>query len=431
MDLTDINVITPFKENLDNWFNEHLIDQSQVPDGSLAVKNPANHKEIIGHVKLQSGDEMKTLLANAEAAFESWSQTPVKDRANLLRRIADILERHHDELVAICIKEAGKVAQDGIDEVREAVDFCRYYAARAEELSEDERFEARGVILCISPWNFPLAIFLGQVAAAIVTGNTVIAKPAEQTSLIALRAIELMTSVGLPHGVVQAVIARGSDVGSVIIPNARVQAVIFTGSIKTATIISQTLADRGGDQVPFIAETGGQNCMLVDSTALPEQVVDDAIESGFNGAGQRCSALRILAIQEEVYDKTIKMLSGATQKIKIGLLVPLTGKDSQIGNSIVKSIRLAINKIDNPLIEIIPKDTESNPEITLKKAKELNSEGVKIVIGPVFNKNLVYLNEIENMIQEAIPGSIVVIEDLRGDGDHYSAHVKSELFNGK
>ncbi|MGB0842413.1 MAG: bifunctional proline dehydrogenase/L-glutamate gamma-semialdehyde dehydrogenase PutA, partial [Pseudoalteromonas shioyasakiensis] len=228
MDLTDINVITPFKENLDTWFAEHRIELSDVPEGSLPVKNPANHKEIIGHVKLQSSDEMTALLENAEKAFESWSQTPVKERANLLRRVADILERHHDELVALCIKEAGKVTQDGIDEVREAVDFCRYYAARAEELSEDERFEARGVILCISPWNFPLAIFLGQVAAAIVTGNTVIAKPAEQTSLIALRTIELMLSVGLPEHVVQPVIARGSEVGKTIVPDERIQAVMFT-----------------------------------------------------------------------------------------------------------------------------------------------------------------------------------------------------------
>lgn len=262
MDLTDINVITPFKENLDLWFNEHLIEQSQVPEGSVAVKNPANHKEIIGHIKLQSSDEMQVLLANAENAFESWSQTSVKERANLLRRVADILERHHDELVAICIKEAGKIAKDGIDEVREAVDFCRYYAARAEELSQDERFEARGVILCISPWNFPLAIFLGQVAAAIVTGNTVIAKPAEQTSLIALRAIELMLSVGLPEHVVQAVIARGSDVGKTIVPDERVQAIMFTGSTETGTLISQTLAARSDIQVPLIAETGGQNCMI-------------------------------------------------------------------------------------------------------------------------------------------------------------------------
>ncbi|MEH6817395.1 MAG: bifunctional proline dehydrogenase/L-glutamate gamma-semialdehyde dehydrogenase PutA, partial [Pseudoalteromonas distincta] len=318
MDLTDINVITPFKENLETWFNEHLIEQSQVPEGSLAVKNPANHKEIIGHVKLQTGEEMKVLLANAEAALESWSQTPVRERANLLRRVADILERHHDELVAICIKEAGKVAQDGIDEVREAVDFCRYYAARAEELSQDERFEARGVILCISPWNFPLAIFLGQVAAAIVTGNTVIAKPAEQTSLIALRAIELMLSVGLPEHVVQPVIARGSEVGKTIVPDERIQAVMFTGSTETGTLISQTLAARNDIQVPLIAETGGQNCMIVDSTALPEQVVDDVISSGFQSAGQRCSALRVLFIQDDVADGIIEMLKGALAELHIG-----------------------------------------------------------------------------------------------------------------
>ena len=318
MDLTDINVITPFKENLDTWFEEHLIEESQVPEGALAVKNPANHKEIIGHVKLQNSDEMKVLLANAETAFESWSQTPVKERANLLRRVADILERHHDELVAICIKEAGKVAQDGIDEVREAVDFCRYYAARAEELAQDERFEARGVILCISPWNFPLAIFLGQVAAAIVTGNTVIAKPAEQTSLIALRAIELMLSVGLPEHVVQPVVARGSEVGKTIVPDERIQAVMFTGSTETGTLISQTLAARNDIQVPLIAETGGQNCMIVDSTALPEQVVDDVISSGFQSAGQRCSALRVLFIQEDVADGIIDMLKGALAELHIG-----------------------------------------------------------------------------------------------------------------
>ena len=150
-DLTDINELTPFKENLDNWFNDHLIDESKVPDGHLAVRNPANHKEIVGAVPLHGEDYMKSALTKADEAFTEWSQTPVEERAHLLRRIADILERHHDELVAICIKEAGKVTQDSIDEVREAVDFCRYYAARAEELSKDERFEPRGVVLCISP----------------------------------------------------------------------------------------------------------------------------------------------------------------------------------------------------------------------------------------------------------------------------------------
>ena len=318
LDLTDINHITPLKENMDKWLEANLISQSDVPEGALPVTNPANLGEIIGYIRHQDEEAMKGLVEKAESAFEKWSKTPVAERADILRKTADILERHRDELIALCTKEAGKVAQDGIDEVREAVDFCRYYAARAEELAQDVRYEARGVILCISPWNFPLAIFLGQVAAAIATGNTVIAKPAEQTSLIALRTIELMEAVGLPENVVQAVIARGSKVGQVIIPDERVKAVMFTGSTDTGTRIAQTLAARGGDQVPLIAETGGQNCMIVDSTALPEQVVDDVVSSGFQSAGQRCSALRVLFIQEEIADKVITMLKGAMQELHVG-----------------------------------------------------------------------------------------------------------------
>lgn len=318
LDLTDINELTPLKKALDNWFVEHLLNKNELPDGVNAVMNPANRSEIIGFHKHANHDDMLVMIDNAEVAFTTWSKTPVVERADLLCRIGDILERHMDELIAMCIKEAGKVAQDGIDEVREAVDFCRYYAARAIELSGDERLEPRGVVLCISPWNFPLAIFLGQVAAAIATGNTVLAKPAEQTGLIALRAIELMKSVGLPDNVVQAVIARGSAVGNTIIPDSRIQTVMFTGSTETGTRISQTLADRGGDQVPLIAETGGQNCMVVDSTALPEQVVDDVISSGFQSAGQRCSALRVLFLQEDIADNVITMLQGALAELHIG-----------------------------------------------------------------------------------------------------------------
>ncbi|MFT5759430.1 MAG: RHH-type proline utilization regulon transcriptional repressor/proline dehydrogenase [Alteromonadaceae bacterium] len=318
LDLTDINKIIPLKASLDYWFTENLLNKNDVPAGAIAVKNPANHNEIIGFHQHHNKNEMLMMIDTAQAAFTSWSKTPVLERAALLCRIGDILERHIDELIALCIKEAGKVAQDGIDEVREAVDFCRYYAQRAIELAADDRLEARGVVLCISPWNFPLAIFLGQVAAAIATGNTVLAKPAEQTSLIALRTIELMKSVGLPDGVVQAVIARGSQVGSVIVPDDRIQTVMFTGSTETGTIISQTLADRGGDQVPFIAETGGQNCMIVDSTALPEQVIDDVISSGFQSAGQRCSALRVLFLQEDIADDVIAMLKGALAELHVG-----------------------------------------------------------------------------------------------------------------
>lgn len=340
LDITDINEISPLKLALDNWFVDHLLNKNEVPEGAIPVQNPADHSEIIGFHYHHCESDMRAMMNNAESAFILWSKTTVDERAALLCRVADILERHISELIALCIKEAGKVTQDAIDEVREAVDFCRYYAARAIELTTDERIEARGVVLCISPWNFPLAIFLGQVAAAIVTGNTVIAKPAEQTGLIALRAIELMHSVGLPENVVQAVIAPGKLVGSVIVPDKRIAAVMFTGSTETGTRISQTLAERGGDQVPLIAETGGQNCMIVDSTALPEQVIDDVISSGFQSAGQRCSALRVLFIQEDIADKVITMLIGALAELHIGNPAKLS---TDIGPVIDKKALDALN----------------------------------------------------------------------------------------
>lgn len=317
-DLSDIDEISRLKTTLDTWFVKQLISENDIPEGAVAVKNPANHEQIIGYHHYANETQMLTMIDKAEIAFQSWSQISIADRAALLYRIADILELHMDELIALCIKEAGKVAQDGIDEVREAVDFCRYYATQAQILSEDKRLEARGVILCISPWNFPLAIYLGQITAAIVTGNTVLAKPAEQTSLIAQRALELMYSVGLPENVVQVIIAPGQLVGATILPDKRIQTVMFTGSTQTGTLISQTLAERGGEQVPFIAETGGQNCMIVDSTALPEQVVDDVISSGFQSAGQRCSALRVLFLQEDIADNVITMLKGALAELTIG-----------------------------------------------------------------------------------------------------------------
>ncbi|WP_199611970.1 bifunctional proline dehydrogenase/L-glutamate gamma-semialdehyde dehydrogenase PutA [Flocculibacter collagenilyticus] len=318
VDLVDINKLIPLKDNLDKWDETHAFTVDDLPEGAHAVRNPANHSEIVGYHVFDTSEKMRQKLDIAHNAFASWSNTPVKERADLLRRVADILERHTDELIALCIKEAGKVTQDSIDEVREAVDFCRYYAARAEELSEDERLVPRGVILCISPWNFPLAIFLGQVVAALVTGNTVVAKPAEQTSLIAVRALELMLSVGMPEGIMQLIIAKGADVGDTLLPDVRVQAVMFTGSTQTGTLISQLLAARGTEQVPLIAETGGQNCMIVDSTALPEQVVDDVIASGFQSAGQRCSALRVLFVQEDIADNVVRMIKGAMKELHVG-----------------------------------------------------------------------------------------------------------------
>ncbi|TMP40264.1 trifunctional transcriptional regulator/proline dehydrogenase/L-glutamate gamma-semialdehyde dehydrogenase [Pseudoalteromonas citrea] len=407
MDLTDINVISPLKDNLDKWFEDNRITEADVKEGFLAVRNPANHTEVVGQVPLHQSNEMHTMLANADTAFASWSETPVSERAELLRRIADILERHHDELVAICIKEAGKITQDSIDEVREAVDFCRYYAARAEELSEDERFEARGVILCISPWNFPLAIFLGQVAAAIVTGNTVIAKPAEQTSMIALRCIELMQIVGLPEHVVQAVVARGSEVGKHIVPDERIQAVMFTGSTETGTLISQILAERNDIQVPLIAETGGQNCMIVDSTALPEQVVDDVISSGFQSAGQRCSALRVLFLQDDVADGIIKMLKGALQELHIGDPAHL---DTDVGPVIDEKALNTLTahveylKANGKLLfeSPIPDNSENGAFFFAPRLYEIADLSVlkREVFGPVVHVIRYKANELDNVIDQ-------------------------------
>jgi len=318
IDLTDVDLVTSMKVNVDGWFEKNRITDAQIPAGCDPVLNPANHDEIIGHIRHVNDSQMAEIVTNAATAFESWSVTDVATRALVLTKTADLLEQHRDELIALCIKEAGKIPVDGVAEVREAVDFCRYYAVRAQELLSDQRLASRGVVLCISPWNFPLAIFLGQVSAAIVTGNTVVAKPAEQTSLIALRAIELMIEAGLPEYVVQPVIARGSEVGKVIVPDTRISAVMFTGSTETGTRIAQDLAARDGDPVPLIAETGGQNCMIVDSTALPEQVVDDVIASGFQSAGQRCSALRVLFVQEDIADKVITMIKGAMAELHVG-----------------------------------------------------------------------------------------------------------------
>ncbi|XQW85574.1 bifunctional proline dehydrogenase/L-glutamate gamma-semialdehyde dehydrogenase PutA [Thalassotalea piscium] len=316
IDLTDVDQITEMRDNLDTWFEQARSCQP-VKDAEPVI-NPANHNEVIGYIKHADEAEMKAIVDRANQAFTTWSTTPVQDRANLLLKTADILEQHRDELIALCIKEAGKTIPDGVAEVREAVDFCRYYANKAQDLMADGQLISRGVVLCISPWNFPLAIFLGQVSAAIVAGNTVVAKPAEQTSLVALRTLELMREVGLPDHVVEPVIARGSKVGQHIVSDERIQAIMFTGSTETGSWISQKLAERHGDPVPLIAETGGQNCMIVDSTALPEQVVDDVIASGFQSAGQRCSALRVLFLQEDVADKIITMIKGAMQELHIG-----------------------------------------------------------------------------------------------------------------
>jgi len=409
IDLTDIDAVTEMRENLNAWFEQ--AKQTTVSEGELPVTNPANNNEIIGTIKHVDAAEMSALVDKAHEAFATWSTTPVEARAEILLKTADILEAHRDELIALCTKEAGKTIPDGVAEVREAVDFCRYYGARAKELLADGTLVSRGVVLCISPWNFPLAIFLGQVSAAVVAGNTVVAKPAEQTSLVALRTIELMREVGLPEGVVEPVIARGSVVGQNIVPNEKVQAIMFTGSTETGSWISQKLAERDGDPVPLIAETGGQNCMVVDSTALPEQVVDDVVSSGFQSAGQRCSALRVLFVQEEVADKIITMIKGAMQELHIGDPAFLT---TDVGPVIDKKALAALNEhVDYlksrgtlhyackpPVLADGIADDEHN--FFVPRLYEISDLSVlkKEVFGPVVHVIRYKANQLENVIDQ-------------------------------
>ena len=269
-------------------------------------------------------------ITAALGAYSAWSATPLDDRADCLDRLADLLEENRSELMAIAVQEAKKTIPDALSEVREAVDFCRYYAARAQsDLLPVElpgptgernvlRHEGRGVWVAIAPWNFPLAIFLGQVAAALVAGNTVVAKPAPQTPAIAAFAVELAHKAGIPKAALQ-LVTGGGEVGAALTGDVRISGVVFTGSVPTAKAIARSLlVDDDRPLVPLIAETGGLNAMVVDSTALSEQVVRDVIVSGFQSAGQRCSALRLLLLQEDIAEHTLEMLRGAMDMLNVG-----------------------------------------------------------------------------------------------------------------
>lgn len=294
------------------------------------VKAPYDRRINVGQVAFANLDHVSAAITGADAAFADWNATSVETKAAALEKLADLMEENLAELVAICHQEAGKTIHDSIDEVREAVDFCRYYAKQANNLQGFElkgfdgltriaSRQGRGVFVCISPWNFPLAIFLGQITAALVAGNTVVAKPAEQTSLIAARAVELMNEAGFPAGTIQLLPGRGAEIGSALTSHDAIAGVAFTGSTPTAQRINVSLASRNAKPVPFIAETGGQNAMIVDSTALPEQVVRDVIRSAFASAGQRCSALRVLYIQEDIADRVIGLIHGAMDELSVGI----------------------------------------------------------------------------------------------------------------
>jgi RHH-type proline utilization regulon transcriptional repressor/proline dehydrogenase/delta 1-pyrroline-5-carboxylate dehydrogenase len=296
-----------------------------------AIVSPHDHRITVGTTFEATGAEVNRMAQAAHAAQTGWDSLGGEARAKLLERTADLFEDHAEEFYSLCIREAGKTLIDAVLEVREAVDFLRFYASEARRQftrplplpgptgeQNELRLHGRGVIASISPWNFPLAIFTGLASAPLAAGNAVIAKPAGQTPLIGALAVELMHQAGVPRDVVQLAPGSGRVVGGALTAHPLLAGVVFTGSTGTARSINRTLAERDGPIIPFIAETGGQNAMIVDSSALPEQVTRDVISSAFQSAGQRCSALRVLFIQEDVADSMIKMIAGAMEALKVG-----------------------------------------------------------------------------------------------------------------
>ena len=319
------------REQAEHWHAEPLTVGEAAGAETHGIVNPANERETVGVVTHATAETVARAAAAARAAHPDWDALGGTARAAILERAADLLGQERPSLVARCIREAGKSIPDSIAEVREAEDFLRYYALRARAEFEGDvllpgptgernviRLRGRGVFGCISPWNFPVAIFTGQVAAALAAGNTVLAKPAEQTPLCAARVVELLHLAGVPREVLHFLPGRGSVVGAAMSRNEDIAGICFTGSTDTARTIERSMAARNGAIGTLIAETGGLNAMIVDSSALAEQVVLDAVASGFNSAGQRCSALRLLIVQEEIAPRVLELLAGHMDELVVG-----------------------------------------------------------------------------------------------------------------
>ncbi len=334
-DVSDAEAVASLQVSIEaasrtRWRAAPMIDGRAMAGGGRIVANPADHREIAGEVVEASPADVAEAVAVADRAQPGWAARPVEERAAVLERLADLLDRDRAALMALAIHEAGKTWPDAVAEVREAVDFCRYYALEARRVCAPQRLPGptgetnelslvgRGVFACVSPWNFPLAIFLGQITAALAVGNAVVAKPAPQTPLIAAHAVRLAREAGVPADVL-ALVPGGAEVGQALVADRRVAGVAFTGSTASARRIARALLDDESRPIsPLIAETGGLNAMLVDSTALPEQVVGDVITSAFLSAGQRCSAMRLLAVHEDIAPGLIEMLTGAMDELVIG-----------------------------------------------------------------------------------------------------------------
>ena len=324
-----------------HWSAAPMIGARTCAGAARPVRNPADHRDIVGSVVDAAPEALAAAFERAVAAGPAWSALAHADRAACLEGAADRMQARTDELLGLIVREAGKTAANAVAELREAVDFLRYYAAQIRRWPAADRPQPLGPVVCISPWNFPLAIFTGQIAAALAAGNTVLAKPAEETPLVAAEAVRLLREAGVPADVLQLLPGDGS-VGAALVADARTAAVLFTGSTEVARLIRRALALRlspGGRTIPLIAETGGINAMVVDSSALIEQAVGDAIVSAFDSAGQRCSALRLLCVQEEVADRVLATLKGALGELALGNPAELA---TDVGPVISETARAAI-----------------------------------------------------------------------------------------
>ncbi len=339
MNLTDVQQLTKLDVVFSETYRKHyfvsaiingvISSESEHSKTAQHIINPANNSDIIATRELTTPDDVNSAMAHAKTAFKQWSTSDIKVRTDCLFNLADLIEKNSGTLATLCVREAGRCINDALSEIREAIDFCRYYAVNASELFEPQslpgptgetnifKIQARGIFACISPWNFPIAIFTGQITAALACGNCVLAKPAQQTSLCANKIIELCYLAGIPHSVLHFLPAASADISDALLQHPDLSGVVFTGSLASANNIKQALASRSGAIVPLIAETGGMNAMIVDSSALAEQVVVDILSSAFNSAGQRCSSLRFLYLQDDIADTIIELLLGAVVELTI------------------------------------------------------------------------------------------------------------------
>jgi RHH-type proline utilization regulon transcriptional repressor/proline dehydrogenase/delta 1-pyrroline-5-carboxylate dehydrogenase len=424
-----------------------LVDGVVLSGAGREIRSPIDGAAV-GHVT--EGDDAIALaaMAAAEAGVVTWAAASIETRAAALERASDLLEARRGRMIALLQREGGKTLDDALSEVREAVDYCRYYAAQARRVlapepmpgptgeSDELRYRGRGAFVCISPWNFPLAIFLGQVSAVLVAGNTVVAKPAEQTPLIAAEAVRTLHEAGVPVNALHLVPGDGK-VGAALVAHPHVAGVAFTGSTEVARLINRTLAAKDAPIVPLIAETGGINPMIVDATARPEQVTDDVVSSAFRSAGQRCSALRLLCVQEDVADRIIEMIAGAARELRLG---DPRDPATHVGPVIDAEAK---DKLDRWIVDMagqgrlrfrwdqdqpLPASGTYVPPaiVALDRARDLKQE----VFGPVLHVVRWRANELDALLDDIAAGGYALTLGVHSRIDTTVDHVVARLANG-